>query len=83
MNRRNRRKTLQALCYVLISPIIMVALVGFMVFMYFSGTFLPGMHVARYSLYAISCVLIILSFLAYNNGREYINRIRTNNNKRR
>ena len=83
MNKRKRRKTLLALCYVLISPVIMVALGGFMVYMYFSGTFLPGMHVARYSLYAISCVLIIISLFAYNNGREYINRIRTNNNKRR
>lgn len=80
---RNRRKTLQALCYVIISPVIMVVSAIFIVYMYFSGTFLPGMHIERYTLYAIFFILIILSLLAYNNGREYINRIRRNNNKRR
>ena len=71
MTKKTKRNIVRACAYVVLGSIVFIASVFFGMYMYFSGTFLPGMHVARYTLYAITFAMILISGWFVFEGRRY------------
>lgn len=69
---KTKRNIVRACAYVVLGSIVFIASVFFGMYMYFSGTFLPGMHVARYTLYAITFAMILISGWFVFEGRRYL-----------
>lgn len=61
MNKKTKKRILQAILYVILGCVTIMSASVFIVFMYFSGTFLPGMHIARYTLYAVLFAIILIA----------------------
>ena len=80
MTKKTKRNIVRACAYVVLGSIVFIASVFFGMYMYFSGTFLPGMHVARYTLYAITFAMILISGWFVFEGRRYL--ISKNNRRR-
>lgn len=74
--KRRRNKKIQAYVYVALGPIIALLAIAFGIYMYFSGTFLAGMYVARKILYIIMFIICIAGAFAYAEGSEYLKKIR-------
>lgn len=72
MTKTTKRNIVRACAYVVLGSIVFIASVFFGMYMYFSGTFLPGMHVARYTLYAITFAMILISGWFVFEGRRYL-----------
>ena len=72
MTKKTKRNIVRACAYVVLGSIVFIASVFFGMYMYFSGTFLPGMHVARYTLYAITFAMILISGCFVFEGRRYL-----------
>ena len=72
MTKKTKRNIERACTYVVLGSIVFIASVFFGMYMYFSGTFLPGMHVARYTLYAITFAMILISGWFVFEGRRYL-----------
>lgn len=72
MTNKTKRNIVRACAYVVLGSIVFIASVFFGMYMYFSGTFLPGMHVARYTLYAITFAMILISGWFVFEGRRYL-----------
>lgn len=73
---KRRNKKIQAYVYVTLGPIAALSAIAFCIYMYFSGTFLAGMYVARKVLYIIMLIICIIGALAYAEGDEYLKKIR-------
>lgn len=73
---KKNNKTMRAVLYVVGGILSMFGGMLFSVFMFFSGTFLPNMHVARYTLYALMLVIVILGAWFFNEGTNYLKRRR-------
>lgn len=72
ITKKTKRNIVRACAYVVLGSIVFIASVFFGMYMYFSGTFLPGMHVARYTLYAITFAMILISGWFIFEGRRYL-----------
>lgn len=72
MTKKTKKNIVRACAYVVLGSIVFIASVFFGMYMYFSGTFLPGMHVARYTLYAITFAMILISGWFVFEGRRYL-----------
>ena len=72
MTKKTKRNIVRACAYVVLGSIVFIASVFFGMYMYFSGTFLPGMHVARYTLYAITVAMLPISGWFIWEGRRYL-----------
>ena len=72
ITKKTKRNIVRACAYVVLGSIVFIASVFFGMYMYFSGTFLPGMHVARYTLYAITFAMILISGWFVFEGRRYL-----------
>ena len=71
MTKKTKRNIVRACAYVVLGSIVFIASVFFGMYMYFSGTFLPGMHVARYTLYAITFAMILIYSFFYKKSNFY------------
>lgn len=71
-----RNKKIQAYVYVILGPIISFLAIGFSIQMFFSGTFLAGMHTTRQILYVLMIVLFFVGLFMYSEGDKYLKKIR-------
>ena len=72
ITKKTKKNIVRACAYVVLGSIVFIASVFFGMYMYFSGTFLPGMHVDRYTLYAITFAMILISGWFVFEGRRYL-----------
>lgn len=72
MNKKMKKRILKAVLYVLLGVITIIFSSGFIIFMYFSGSFLPGMHIARYTLYTMLFVIIFIAGWFVSEGYQYL-----------
>lgn len=73
---KKRNKKFQAILYVILGPIVSLLAALFAGYMYFSDTFLPNMHVVRYTLYAIMFILFMAGLWALEEGEKYLKKLR-------
>ena len=76
---KDRKKTLQALLYVVIGLAIFAAAVGFAIYMWLSGTFLANQLILRKVLYVIAFLIGVLGVWFFSEGARYL----SNKKKRR
>ncbi len=70
MKRTFNKRVVLAIVEMLVGIFLSIQMTKSIISMYLSGTFLPGDHVARYTLYLILFAILVLSFfVVYQNGR--------------
>ena len=74
MKKNKNNKIKRALLYLVMGTAIIFIETLFIIYMYFSGTFLPYRHFERYTLYALSFIIILIAFWFANQGYQYIAR---------
>ena len=72
--RKKRKKIMQAWIYIILGTAMTIGGIAFIMFMYFSSTFLPGNHLARYPLYGLMFILVFVGAWLAQEGTTYISR---------
>lgn len=72
--RENRKKIMRAWIYIILGSAITLGGIAFIIFMYFSGTFLPGNHLLRYPLYGLMFILAFAGSWIAQEGITYLSR---------
>lgn len=81
---KKKNKILRAWGYVIGGSFVAFGAMWGAIEMFFSSTFLPGNHIARYSLYGILAVVVLVGILFQQEGLSYIiYRIKRRNRRRR
>ena len=71
---RKNKKIMRAWIYSIIGSAITLGGIAFIIFMYFSGTFLPGNHLLRYPLYGLMFILAFAGSWIAQEGITYLSR---------